>query len=83
MPAAEVEGPGFTLVNLQTTFYTEASTIDRRLNILGFVVDVHITPATLHLALGRRQHDDHADAGTAVPRDRRHPHVPALHHART
>jgi hypothetical protein len=46
VPPARVDGPAFTLVNLRTTFYTHAATIDRTLNILGFIVDVHIQPAS-------------------------------------
>ncbi len=46
VPAAQVGGPQYTLVNLQTTFYTRASTIDRTLTILGFTVDVHIQPTS-------------------------------------
>lgn len=46
VPRSEVAGPRFTLVNLPTTFFTRADHIDRTLRILGFVVDVEITPAT-------------------------------------
>ncbi len=39
-----MEGPDYTLVNLRTTFYTSAPTIERSLSIIGFTVDVRITP---------------------------------------
>jgi len=46
VPPAEVEGPDYTLVNLETTFYTRAGAFDRSFRLLGFHVDVHITPAS-------------------------------------
>lgn len=46
VPPAQVEGPDYTLVNLRTTFYTEAAAFDRSFVLLGFHVDVHITPAS-------------------------------------
>ncbi len=46
MPPAEVEGPDYTLVNLKTTFYTSAGAFDRSFVLLGFHVDVHITPVS-------------------------------------
>ncbi len=46
VPPATVEGPNYTLVNLRTTFYTDASAFDRSFVLLGFHVDVHITPQT-------------------------------------
>ena len=44
LPAAKVNGPAFTLVNLNTTFSTQPHTIDRTLNIIGYHVDLHIQP---------------------------------------
>jgi hypothetical protein len=44
VPPAIVEAPDYTLVNLRTTFYTHVPPFDRTLSIIGFVVDVHITP---------------------------------------
>jgi hypothetical protein len=44
VPPASVEAPGYTLVNLDTTFYTHPVTIDRALDIIGFAVDVHLEP---------------------------------------
>jgi hypothetical protein len=41
-----VEGPTYTLVNLRTTFYTKVAAFDRSFVLLGFRVDVHITPAS-------------------------------------
>lgn len=46
VPPAEVEGPAYTLVNLQTTFYTSAGAFDRSFDLLGFQVDVHIIPVS-------------------------------------
>jgi hypothetical protein len=46
VPPARVEGPTYTLVNLRTTFYTSASAFDRSFVLLGYHVDVHITPVT-------------------------------------
>jgi hypothetical protein len=40
-----VQGPDYTLVNLRTTFYTSARNVERRLTIVGFKVDVEITPS--------------------------------------
>jgi hypothetical protein len=44
VPPATVEGPDYTLVNLRTTFYTKAAPFDRSFVLLGYHVDVHITP---------------------------------------
>lgn len=46
VPRAKVLGPAFTLVNLDTTFYTTVAPLDRSFVLLGFDVDVHITPVT-------------------------------------
>lgn len=46
LPQASVDGPDYTLVNLRTTFYTGAAPFDRSFVLLGFHVDVHITPET-------------------------------------
>lgn len=46
VPGAQVQGPRYTLVNLDTTFYTEPSTIDRSLVIIGYNVDVDVEPST-------------------------------------
>jgi hypothetical protein len=45
VPAAAVQAPGYTLVNLETTFYTEPATIDRTLDIIGYRVDVQVEPS--------------------------------------
>ena len=52
LPAAEVDGPAFTLVNLQTTFSTDPTTIDRQLDIIGYQVDVHVQPTRYHWTWG-------------------------------
>lgn len=44
LPTAQVEGPAYALVNLDTTFFTSPETIDRRLTIIGYQVDVHVEP---------------------------------------
>lgn len=46
VPPALVEGPAYTLVNLRTTFYTHAESIDKSLVILGFRLDLHIVPVS-------------------------------------
>jgi hypothetical protein len=46
VPAASVQAPGYTLVNLETTFYTEPATIERSLDIIGFAVDVRVEPTS-------------------------------------
>jgi hypothetical protein len=46
VPPASVEAPGYTLVNLDTTFYTQPISIDRSLDIIGFAVDVQIVPSS-------------------------------------
>jgi hypothetical protein len=44
VPAGEVEAPPYTLVNLETTFYTAPHEIARSLAIIGYSVDVEISP---------------------------------------
>lgn len=46
LPKASVDAPPFTLVHLRTTFYTHTSAIHRFLDILGYRVEVQITPTT-------------------------------------
>lgn len=46
VPPSRVEGPAYTLVNLETTFSTHADTIDKTLVILGFRLDLHIVPVS-------------------------------------
>jgi hypothetical protein len=41
-----VTAPGYTLVNLETTFYTDVQPLTRTLSIIGYTVDVDITPTT-------------------------------------
>ncbi len=45
-PAATAEAPPYTLVNLETTFFTRPTTVDRDLTIIGYSVDVHIEPSS-------------------------------------
>jgi hypothetical protein len=78
IPAAAVKAPSYTLVNLDTTFYTEPDTIDRTLSILGYTVDITITPASFTWHWGRRHHhNDHRRQ--PLPLDRRHPHLQPSH----
>jgi hypothetical protein len=41
------------LVNLETTFYTDPQPIDRTLSIIGYTVDVELTPMTFTWHWGR------------------------------
>jgi len=44
LPVGEVETPAYTLVNLETTFFTEPQHLDRTLEIIGFTVRVQAEP---------------------------------------
>jgi hypothetical protein len=46
VPASQVRAPAYTLVNLETTFWTRAETIERSLSLIGFAVDVEVTPTS-------------------------------------
>ncbi len=46
VPGASVEAPDYTLVNLKTTFYTEPTTVERSLTLIGYDVDVRVEPST-------------------------------------
>lgn len=46
LPAAEVHAPAYTLVNLDTTFYTEAAAVTRSLEIIRFQVEVQAVPSS-------------------------------------
>ena len=46
VPASEVHAPAYTLVNLETTFWTQADGIERSLVLVGFDVDVRVRPAS-------------------------------------
>jgi hypothetical protein len=46
VPAAAVTAPGYTLVNLDTTFYTDPQPFARTLQIIGYTVDVDLAPTT-------------------------------------
>ncbi|HEY7043572.1 MAG TPA: hypothetical protein VH419_07890 [Nocardioidaceae bacterium] len=43
---SHVEGPRFTLVNLETTFFTTPHPVSRSLTLIGFDVDVRVTPTS-------------------------------------
>jgi hypothetical protein len=46
MPAGKVSTPAYTLVNLDTTFYTDVQSFTRTLSIIGYTVDVEATPTS-------------------------------------
>ena len=46
VPASQVHAPAYTLVNLETTFWNRADQIDRSLSLIGFAVDVEVTPTS-------------------------------------
>ncbi len=46
VPDAGVEGPAYTLVNLETTFFCKPPTLDRTLAIIGYNVDVQVEPSS-------------------------------------
>lgn len=46
LPPGHVQAPHFTLVNLETTFYTRPQTVDTTLQIIGYSVDVRIHPSS-------------------------------------
>ncbi len=46
IPPGEVHAPRYTLVNLNTTFYTDPMPVDRTLQIIGYMVDVSIEPVS-------------------------------------
>jgi hypothetical protein len=57
IPPGDIHAPHFTLVNLETTFYTRPHQLDRVLTILGYTVDVEIHPThyTWHWGDGTSQ----------------------------
>jgi hypothetical protein len=82
IPATEVEAPSYTLVNLDTTFYTEPSTIERTLTILGYTVDVTITPSSYTWHWGDRTTTTTTEPGEPYPSDDvTHTYVHATHGA--
>ena len=46
VPGGTVHAPRFTLVNLETTFWTDPQPVDRSITVIGFDVDVQITPSS-------------------------------------
>lgn len=45
VPGAEVHAPNYTLVNLDTSFYTDPEPINRGVTIIGYDVDVEVAPS--------------------------------------
>ncbi len=56
-PPAEIHGPGYTLVNLKTTFYTVSRSKDVSLTLIGYAVNVNLKPTgyTWHWGDGTTQ----------------------------
>lgn len=67
IPAEQVEAPDYTLVNLETTFYTTPAPIDRSLTIIGYAVDVHIEPTSYTWHWGDGTTDTSATPGAPYP----------------
>jgi hypothetical protein len=57
-----VHAPSYTLVNLETTFYTKPQQLTRSLDLIGFHVDVQVTPTSYAWHWG-----DGATATTRTP----------------
>lgn len=58
---------GETLVNFDSIFYTDPTTIDRSLKLLGSTVDFHITVARYTWRFGDDQTEQTTDPGAAYP----------------
>ena len=67
VPAATVEAPQYTLVNLETTFFTRPETIDRSLTIIGYTVDVQIAPSSYRWSWGDSTITSSRTAGQPYP----------------
>jgi hypothetical protein len=67
IPAEQVEAPQYTLVNLDTTFYTTPAPIDRSLTIIGYAVDVHIEPTSYTWNWGDGSSDTTTTPGQPYP----------------
>ncbi len=67
VPAATVEAPQYTLVNLETTFFTRPETIDRSLTIIGYTVDVQIAPSSYRWSWGDGTTTSSRTAGQPYP----------------
>ncbi|MGH3473190.1 MAG: hypothetical protein ACRDPG_14230 [Nocardioidaceae bacterium] len=78
VPALDVHAPRLTLVNLKTTFYTEPVTIDRRLTIIGYDVDVQVEPVAYVWTWGDGSQTTTTSPGRPFPaRDVTHTYVHA------
>lgn len=67
VPAEQVQAPSYTLVNLETTFYTTPTPIDRSLTIIGYAVDVHIEPTSYTWNWGDGSSDTTTTPGQPYP----------------
>lgn len=67
VPASKVEGPAYTLVNLETTFYTRPQPVERSLTIIGYGVDVEITPTSYRWEWGDGSSETSATPGRPYP----------------
>ncbi len=78
IPPGEVHAPHYTLVNLDTTFYTEPQPVDKTLQIIGYSVDVHIEPASYTWHWGDGSTQTTTDPGHPYPaKDITHTYVHA------
>lgn len=69
LPVGEVEAPGYTLVNLETTFFTEPQTLDRTLEIIGYTVQVQAEPVRYRWDWGDGTTTETDTAGRPYPAD--------------
>jgi len=82
VPAAAVEAPQYTLVNLETTFFTQPATIDRTLTLIGYTVDVQIDPSSYLWNWGDATTTTTRTAGRPYPsKEVTHTYVRATHDA--
>ena len=66
-PPGSVKAPRYTLVNLETTFYTKPQTVNRSLTIISYNVDVHIEPASYTWHWGDGDSDTTRTPGQPYP----------------
>jgi hypothetical protein len=67
IPPGEVTAPGYTLVNLETTFYTDVQPFTRTLSIIGYTVDVAVTPTSYTWHWGRGETSTTDTPGSPYP----------------
>lgn len=80
VPAVGVEAPTYTLVNLDTTFYTTPVPIDRSFTLIGYDVDAHIEPTSYTWHWGDGTADNTDTPGRPYPAtDVTHTYTHATH----